>query len=76
VSSTDTIEPITPIDTDEFFIDHLWKQVRSRRKGQVKKEEPLVGVEAVEVVNGKQSSRSLEGEKVEGSRRPVRRRSL
>lgn len=34
-TSSETIEPITPIETDEHYIDRLWEQVRSKGKNSV-----------------------------------------
>lgn len=72
-SSNDPAEPITPLDTDEITIDHLWKQVRSMGKPSGSRRLPDAEDVEAQVV-GKEAAAEMEEQRMT---RPLsRRRSL
>ncbi|KAI5118998.1 hypothetical protein M0805_004408 [Coniferiporia weirii] len=72
-SSKDTTSPITPKDADEHFIDHLWKQVRSKVNGPSEIPAPTNGKRGPEDDEGHGASPMPAGQ---AFRRTTRRRSI
>ena len=78
-SSNESVEPITPFDTDEIAIDNLWKQVRSKSKSSSSRREVEEFNDEIPYIERQYVERKevvAEGQRGPGPKSLVRRRSL